>query len=239
MNKTDIVSLCERAGFDYSGMIPELERLGKTLAVRPDKHGNLLRANYERGILLLMLCRTFGLKRVLEFGTGRGYVSACLAGLGGVERIDTIDRVPAPEIKSLIFRAGVSTGRILFHTCETRDVKPEQLRGDFDLVFVDGSHDKGDVLRDTDLLKKVVSPSCVVVYDDYNPMKFKGVVVGVTRADFPHKLLVNTANWIFRKDANHPPTPANPADRAFGYGMVVCAQSVEDHPGFLSVFGVE
>jgi predicted O-methyltransferase YrrM len=48
-------------------------------ALRQNSEGKYYRANYERGILLYALVAHFKPTTILEFGTGRGYGSFCMA----------------------------------------------------------------------------------------------------------------------------------------------------------------
>ena len=62
--------------------LPPIEKfwtLGDATALRVRQDGTFFRSNYERGILLYALVAKHRPNTVLEFGTGRGYGSLCMA----------------------------------------------------------------------------------------------------------------------------------------------------------------
>lgn len=109
------------------------------------KYGAFYRSNYERGILVYYLIRTYNLKSMLEIGFGRGYATLCAAKAfwdAGVQgKITTIDPnidenylhqlrqiFPAEMFKPIQFVKGTSAQAF------------SQIEQKYDLVYIDGDH---------------------------------------------------------------------------------------------------
>jgi predicted O-methyltransferase YrrM len=185
------------------------------------KHGKFFRANYERGILMYNLVKQFKISTFLEVGTGRGYVSFCVAkamfdfGIPG--KIVTID----PDIEKqgmeeiLKFIPQEWWSKISFAKGTSQAVLGD-MNDNFELVFIDGAHDYESVLHDWTWAKEHFTKFCI--FDDYfmseekrETMDIKGVVDNISDYD---KELIITDRRIFHDDRMVP-------DDEIDYGQVI------------------
>lgn len=137
--------------------------------------GAFYRPNYERGILVYALIRTFKLNSVLEIGTGRGMVTFCAAkafsDMGIKGRIMTIDAKPDEQFFENVKRVFPSEwfDMIEFIKGDSTSVLNElNRRGTqpFDLVYVDGDHSYEGTKSDLTLTQPLCS--AVMLCDDYH-----------------------------------------------------------------------
>ena len=183
-------------------------------------------------------------RSIFEFGTFTGTTTRLLADSARGARVLTLD-LPSEEIVwedwlgevvGLAFRdAPEYAGRIFLHRKNSRKFDYSELRGSFDLVFVDASHDLPDVLHDSRRALELVAPSGVVVWDDYQP-GMEGVVgalnqlhaEGIPLARIAHTRLVahrpggflvklpsrNPQPWTVAPDHGRPDRISGPAATA-------------------------
>lgn len=182
---------------DYLGVkIPSISKfweLGDSTALRVRKDGTFFRSNYERGILLYALVAKHRPKNVLEFGTGRGYGSLCMAwamsdfGIDGT--VNTIDMVSSYEaIRWPIIRDGSDPSVQYLSRMEVWDDVGElqwinrinSLKGlsgsvmkSFDLdkidfAFIDGGHGYRSVLHDFIITLMNSGERIGILFDDYS-----------------------------------------------------------------------
>lgn len=174
----------------------EFWRLGDRTALRY-KDGQFYRSNYERGMLLYALIANYRPRVVIEFGTGRGYGTLCMAwamvdhGING--KIHTVD-ILSPDTKinwAIDWHDGQPPQNQLLTWNEVwQQSAPEawlrhieHLTGDsskslrnysgdsIDFAFIDGAHDYDGVRHDYYALLKYVSPSFGILFDDYAVIK--------------------------------------------------------------------
>jgi len=171
------------------------------------KYGKYFRANYERGILMYYLVRQFKITSFLEVGTGRGYVSFCVAKAmydsninGTIITIDPdIEKQGMEEILKYIPQQWWS--KIKFAKGVSQAVLPD-INENFELVYIDGAHDKESVLHDWTWAKSHFTKFCI--FDDYfmsdekrETMDIKSVVDTINEYD---KELIITDRRIFLDD---------------------------------------
>ncbi len=198
-------------------------KIGDKTAIRNRKGVNY-RKNYERGVLITVLAKRYELQDFLEFGTGRGYVCACLADMADMNRIATIDKKSIPEARALIQSLGIDESRMEYIQSEANTLSPSKIQGDFDLVFIDAQHDGKSVKLNYDYVVPKLKPKHIIVFDDYRN-KFKSVKTMIDSIAYDHKVLVHTDGWLVKnKMIKH----AKDADivkggKEFGSGMVVCS----------------
>ena len=156
--------------FDYLGKFCA-ERTRERNDANYKKYGFSYRSNYERGMLAYYLVRQLGVKSFLEIGTGRGYVTFCVAkamydsGISG--RIVTVDPAadenffkalnqvfPQQWFKDITFVKGFSG-----------DVVPT-LNEKFDFVYIDGDHSYMATKIDWEMCKDKFNQ--VLLFDDYH-----------------------------------------------------------------------
>lgn len=135
------------------------------------RHGAFFRPNYERGILIHSLIKYWKLDSMLEIGFGRGYGALCAARafeeLGGGGKVTSVDPVIDEKQLKVINDSfpDTWTRRIELLPGTSRDVLP-QLRGSFDLVYIDGDHCEEATRFDWSYAEKLARR--FVLFDDYH-----------------------------------------------------------------------
>lgn len=196
VDMTDILSLCRSWQFDYQNYKQEVLRIGDVCAIRKAKNGRLFRRDYERAILLLAVASKYQSQRVLEFGTGRGFVSACLSMLEHVSHIATIDKLRQEKTRKLVESvAARGLDKIQFVSTNTFKLSHSAIKNDFDLVFIDGEHTEKAVKNDFKFAMKHTADDAIIVFDDYRN-KHKGVKKYIKSLKYD-KVLVYTDGWIY------------------------------------------
>jgi predicted O-methyltransferase YrrM len=134
-------------------------------------------------------------KRVMEIGSYCGRSTICIARLAqSVLAVDYFDgrSTPQPgdtraEFLSNLARYGVSDKVSTAH--------PEaKIDGPFDLVFIDGNHDREFVEADISKALAAISPNALLVFHDYETSH-----AGVTEA--VNQLLANGGELVSRHDS--------------------------------------
>ena len=96
MQSLDILSLFEKYGFNYLAYKDIVLKIGDICAIRT-KNGKSFRRNFERALLVMAVANQYRSTKVLEFGTGRGFVTGCLSLLDNVKEVWTIDKLSDAE----------------------------------------------------------------------------------------------------------------------------------------------
>ena len=129
---------------------------------------------YEQ-LVLATLVRVLNPQRCFEIGTSLGFTTCVLASNSSVAcRIDTLDVSSDTRIGSA-FRSTPGASKIQQHVASSAVFSFEPYEGKIDLVFVDGSHEFKDVLRDTANAISMLSPTGVALWHDVSP-EHPGVV---------------------------------------------------------------
>jgi hypothetical protein len=174
--------------------IEEFWTLGDATALRVRQDGTFFRSNYERGILLYALVAKHRPNTVLEFGTGRGYGSLCMAwamcDFGITGTIHTIDMVsPSKRFKWPIIWPGSDEANVRY--LSRHDVWQEVAKSSWmkhidnmvglsgavmqsysgrpvDFAFIDAGHGYRSVRHDFIMSLHHASGSIGVLFDDYS-----------------------------------------------------------------------
>lgn len=193
-----------------------VEHLGALTRCRADPNWKF---GWESIILMGALVKFYKPKTFLEFGTGRGTTSCLLSFAKCVETIHTYDIVPHEEEQATWFqfkptRMSVKAfidavladqperAKIHFHTADTSKMEPkdfEQVPGGYDLIYIDGSHDCGPVTKDYKNALQLVSPTGLIVFDDYK-RSLPGVRQAIdmfVKPDHPDLTIVSLCGHIF------------------------------------------
>jgi len=196
MNNINLLSLFNQWKFDYSKHKDIVCSIGDVCAIRYSKETGSYRRNYERAILLIAIAKTYNRCKVLEFGTGRGFVSGCLSLLPGISYIYTIDIVSSRKIKQKMTQAPlINIGKITFVTKNSRLLSSKDIPNDFDLVFIDGQHTYNTVKNDFEIALKHTVKDAIIVFDDYRN-KYKKVKKYINSLDY-EKIAVSTDGWLY------------------------------------------
>lgn len=132
---------------------------------------------YGERVVIAAIASVLNPKVVFEFGTFKGATTALIADVCPPDvTIHTLDLPPSflagtsvsDDDIGMRFRGNARyTGRIVQHRSDSRQFDYSALTGKVDLVYVDGSHKFDDVLADSRMALKMLSPSGVIVWDDY------------------------------------------------------------------------
>lgn len=192
MKNVNILTLFKSWNFDYKPYVEKFKAIGDVTAIRYKK-GKPFRRNYDRGMLLFAVASHFRCKTFLEFGTGRGYVTACVSLCKSIEHIITIDRDPVA--KKTLVEAGIDTKNIDFITSKSQKLKQGDLP-EVDLAFIDGEHSYDAVENDLSLTR-----ASIVVFDDFRN-KHKGVKKFIKSLKVPgkEKVIISTDGWIYKNE---------------------------------------
>ena len=125
-----IKDLFDKFEFDPHVIIDEVVRIGDHTAIRDFfkkepkninsksmkyiKTGEKFRKNFERGLLFYFLISHFKCKKLLEFGTGRGFVSAVASICPTISKVVTIDMEQTDKAIACMKKAGISMDKITF-----------------------------------------------------------------------------------------------------------------------------
>ncbi len=130
----------------------------------------------ERTVLAALLT-CLQARTVFEIGTYTGTTTRIMAdAIDGV--VHTLDLPPSensfdPDIIEQVGKAFRDDprfrGRITQHFGNSRTFDFSPWRGKVDLMFVDGSHERDDVIADSRTAVGTVRPGGIVVWDDYQP----------------------------------------------------------------------
>ncbi len=192
MKNTNLLALLERWNFEYKPHKDKFQSIGDVTAIRYEK-GVPFRRNYERAMLVYAAAATFNCKNFVEFGTGRGYVTACVSSCPCIESIVTIDCVDSA--RSLIKKTQPDTiQKVKFIIKKSQGIEYNELPPQIDLAFIDGEHSHKAAKNDFEL---VMSRTKIVIFDDFRN-KHKGVKKYIKSITDFNKLLVSTDGWIYK-----------------------------------------
>ncbi len=222
MLEMDILSLLDEWNIDKDKYIDIVRDIGDVCAIRKTKKGVTFRRDYERGILLIAVALHFNSHKVLEFGTGRGFVAGCLSLLPSVESIHTIDKLKATETVGFMDKLSViNKEKVNFIQKNSFKLSAGDLDNDFDLVFVDGEHNRKAVSNDFNIAIKHTTDNAIIVFDDYRN-KHKEVKKYISSLQYK-KCVVFTDGWIYENVMISKHGDADKVDRGRerGSGQVV------------------
>jgi hypothetical protein len=193
MRRLNIADKISELGVDMPAL-DTFHKMGDITALRHDADTGFYRSNYERGPLPYAIVAAHRPKVVLEFGTGRGYGSLCMARAFVDHDIDgqiyTVDSRTYTEKHPWPLDTG--TGARI-ESLSWADVWPEHFPQEWldrlqlqnglstdimdnwrssglpypDLAFIDGGHDYLTVQFDYYSTLRVANPSLRILFDDY------------------------------------------------------------------------
>ena len=108
-------------------------------------------------------------ERILEVGTYTGYSSICLAhGLRHGGKLDTIEINEELEhiIKKYFKKSGLES-KINLLIGNAMEIVPT-LKHNYDLIFIDGSHEYKDVKKDFEIYSKMLNKKGIIILHDIN-----------------------------------------------------------------------
>ena len=154
-------------------------------------------------------------RAILEIGTYRGRTAAFLQILMPDADVTVVDPFEAglentqnayenqfwyPDILESTFRARFeeTTGRPVTVVAATSDKLLDHLPSDsaFDLIHIDGSHLHSAVANDILVVRKLISPGGILVFDDYRQLSTPGVAAAVWAATAELQLGITEIKWI-------------------------------------------
>lgn len=176
------------------------------------------------GAILAALIRLIDARRIFEFGTYLGYTSTLLAMNSHPEaRITTLDITP-DDLRSLNGRETAGGGNDdflreqrtdqgaiyieqaepkirnkidqVFNNSLTLDVERQGFRDQFDLIFIDGGHDRAVIENDTKKAFQMAHDRSVIVWHDYNSKVHTDVTDYVDEISRTHPILHIEASML-------------------------------------------
>lgn len=202
MQTISVTALFSSLGYDYISRKDRCIEIGDKTAVRIEKKTKVpVRANYERGLLLASLADKFSLIEFLEIGTGRGFVSGCVADLCPViRRIVTVDKSSSARAENLLRECSVDIDRIRFVSADSQSLTSKAIGGSFDLFFLDGLHTGEAIRNDIRLALSLAKKKFIAVFDDYSN-KFSSLKKEIDKIEnegvFDSMIAVRTDGEIF------------------------------------------
>lgn len=141
-------------------VLQELERETFLHVLRPR-----MLSGHLQGTILTMFSQMLQPQRILEVGTYTGYSAICLAkGLADDGQLHTIELNDELEsIAQKYFQKAGLSEKITQHLGDAKTIIP-QLKGPFDLVFLDG--DKRDYIAYFDLVVDQIRPGGIILADN-------------------------------------------------------------------------
>ena len=121
--------------------------------------------------------------RMLEIGVweGRSSIHFCEQFLTHPDsRLVCLDPKPQPVFESNLKAAGVRW-RVEFHKSDSRKHLQQFTDEQFDIAYIDGSHEAADVLRDGLNVLPLMKPGGLMIFDDYlhNDLPGRHIMPGV------------------------------------------------------------
>lgn len=145
---------------EQDSVLQELERETFLHVLRPR-----MLSGHLQGTILTMFSQMLQPQRILEVGTYTGYSAICLAkGLADDGQLHTIELNDELEsIAQKYFQKAGLSEKITQHLGDAKTIIP-QLKGPFDLVFLDG--DKRDYIAYFDLVVDQIRPGGIILADN-------------------------------------------------------------------------
>ena len=179
----------------------EFDSLGSKTALFTTEENEIIKLNFNRGILLYYLIAKYQPKNVLEFGTARGFSTLCMAkAMLDFEiegKIYTIDVIPFEKEQKYPIDWGdgqgskeelisnkklwekISKKEILEHIITLKGYSGEVMHKHkfppIDFCYIDGAHFYKGVKHDFYSFLDVASSKFLILFDDYIERKFFGV----------------------------------------------------------------
>lgn len=204
--------------------VEEFWQLGDATGLRRSAEGQYYRSNFERGPLLYALVAQQRPSQILEFGTGRGYGTLCMAralvdhGLPGT--IHTIDLVGQEQVfewtidwhdgrgaheeslsRAMVWERVAEPAwleRIQVLTGTSAQVMATWTGPAIDFAFIDGDHGHAGVQHDFFTVVKTAADGLAILFDDYEGPDDFGVarlLQDEVQRGFECTILGNDGSW--------------------------------------------
>lgn len=194
--------------------------------------GCFFRPNYERGLLIYSLVKRFEIKTFLEIGFGRGYATLCAAKAmtdmgwddGKIYSVDpNFDENHLKNISQIFPRDWFK--KINLIKGNINDAL-SNVKGPFDLIYIDGDHRYEAVKYDWTLTKDLYNK--FMIFDDYDVLEKKDIEVKrlIDEINIDKELIVMDRR-IFFDDRRI-------GDNEINYGQVLIKNPNFDATAFLS-----
>jgi len=198
MTEINIIRLFDIFKFSYHGYIERILQIGDMTAIRK-LHGKLYRRNYERGLLVSAIAKTYNCKNFLEFGTGRGFTTACVLEINPNICVTTIDNDHSQKARVFLNELKINTDNVNFINSSSKTIA-DKLTNNFDLVFIDGGHDYKTIKSDF----RIAAQKCIngiIVFDDFRKkhLEVRKFIKNLSLK----KYLINSDGWIFKNELIH------------------------------------
>lgn len=221
-----LTNLAEEWGFSIGEYKDAILEIGDICAIRKTKQGKSFRRDYERGLLMIAVALRYKPKNVLEFGTGRGFVTTVLSMMDSVETICTIDKLPKSQTADIMRKSKYANmSKVKFVSKKSNKLNSSDISGEYDLVFIDGEHTGKAVAHDFKFSLKCTTPEAIIVFDDYRN-KHAEVKKYIKNLQYD-KILVYTDGWVYDNIMIHKHGDADKVvdNKEMGSGQVILFKS--------------
>ena len=120
----------------------------------------------KRQQLLFRLCRYFKPEKVLELGTSVGLGTASIAISKVSKHINTVEGCPNTSTIAQQFFNNFNLSNIKLHPSTFEDFFRRNSTEKYDLVYIDGNHDKENTLRYFEIILDKIHNNSVLIFDD-------------------------------------------------------------------------
>ena len=191
MKTTDLKTFFKRINYNLSKDREKLAHicsLTKT-RVNPDKNKFDFDYGMEQAFFIKAFAEYVDCKNFFEIGTGRGTSSYAVSLIESVDKILTIDILSHNQKKqeAINYKPALVSNSDLYDLINLEEKKKIQFKHvddyidivekhneGFDLCFIDGDHDNESIiLNDFNICMKILKKPGYIVWDDYDPDRFK------------------------------------------------------------------
>jgi len=200
----------ERAAIVWSALRPKLELSGDVapLTKRQVRFAkNILAAGLRTPVRYLELGSFEGASLTFVHDLLEGRLRATI-----VDPFENYSELPSTEMSAVEarFRANIKATGIDARVLRGSSIErlPQLIGGgeSFDLIYIDGSHAKLDVITDALLCWRLLAPGGLLIFDDYRMPEVGAAVDTFVRLVRPQASVVNVASQVFVRHRN----PAKP-----------------------------
>jgi len=188
---TDLKSYFERVNYDFSKDEKDLAHICGLTKTRVNP--NIKTFNFDYGMEQSFFIKAFAehikCQNFFEIGTGRGTSSYAVSLIESVKNILTVDIIFHNQKKqeAINYEPALVSNSDLYDLIDFEEKKKiqfkhvddymdiiEKYRESFDFCFIDGDHDNESIiLNDFNVCMKLLKKPGYIIWDDYDPNRFK------------------------------------------------------------------
>jgi predicted O-methyltransferase YrrM len=191
MKTTDLKTYFNEIDYNWKKERKLIHSICKITKSRVKPPNERFEAGWEQQYLIHAIAKNINARNFFEIGTGRGTTSYVLGLIPFIDQIITLDIVPFDEqqetalmwepirisnkeLYDLLNIPGKE--KIEFIRADSKRFNAMDYREHFDLIFIDGNHDKPDVImEDFYIAEYMLAQGGIILFDDYKCPWGKGV----------------------------------------------------------------